>query len=62
MNLTDEPRNDCVTVDRKLSARGQTMRELLDPARRVTVEEKANGRAFVRLQLPPHGLAIMKCG
>lgn len=62
MNLTDQPRNDCVTVDRKLSARGQPMRDLLDPARRVTVEEAPSGRAFVRLQLPAHGFAIMKCG
>jgi hypothetical protein len=62
MNLTAEPRSDCVTVDRKLSARGQTMRDLLEPARRVTVEETPNGRAFVRLTLPPHGFAIMKCG
>jgi len=62
MNLTDQPRNDCVTVDRKLSARGQTMRDLLDPGRRATVQETPNGRAFVRLELPPHGFAIMKCG
>jgi glycosidase len=61
MNLTDQQRNDCVTVDRKLSARGQTMRDLLDPERRVTVHETPSGRAFVRLGLPPHGLAIMKC-
>jgi glycosidase len=62
MNLTDQPRNDCVTVDRKLSARDQTMRDLLDPERRATVQETPNGRAFVRLELPPHGFAIMKCG
>lgn len=62
MNLTDQSREDGVTVDRKLSARGQSMRDLLDPERRVTVEETPSGRAFVRLALPPHGLAIMKCG
>jgi glycosidase len=62
MNLTEIEREDCVTVDRKLSARGQTMRDLLDPSHRATVEESAAGRTFVRLKLPPHGLAIMKCG
>jgi glycosidase len=61
MNLTDQPRNDCVTVDRNLSSPGQTMTDLLDPARRVPVERSASGRAFVRAALPPHGLAIMKC-
>jgi hypothetical protein len=62
MNLTEIEREDCVTVDRKLSARGQTMRDLLDPNRRAIVEETASDRAFVRLKLPPHGMAIMKCG
>jgi glycosidase len=62
MNLTDRVRSDCVTVDRRLSAPGQAMRDLLDPARHALVEQTGDGRAFVRLQLPPHGLAILRCG
>jgi glycosidase len=62
MNLTDRTRTDCITVDRRLSSAGQVLRDLLDPARRVTSEATADGRAFVRLTLPAHGLAIMKCG
>jgi glycosidase len=61
MNLTDQPRQDCVTVDRNLTAPGQTMRDFINPNRQVQVEETSTGRAFVRLDLPPHGLAIMKC-
>jgi glycosidase len=60
MNLTEHERTDCVTVDRRLSAAGQTLRDLLDPARHAKVEETAAKRAFVRLTLPPHGMAIMK--
>jgi glycosidase len=62
MNLTETAREDCITVDRKLSARGRTMCNLLDPAHCATVEEAAGGRAFVHLKLPPHAVAIMKCG
>lgn len=62
MNLTAEPRTDCVTVDRKLSTPRHPMRDLLHPGHSVTVEETATGRAFVRLSLPPHGLALFKSG
>lgn len=61
MNLTDQWRDDCVTVDQRLSGAGQTMRNLLAPELPVKVGE-TSGRAFVRLKLSPHGLAIMKCG
>jgi glycosidase len=62
MNLTNEQRADCVTVDRKLSAPGYRMRNLLGSTHSIDVEESPNGRAFVRLSLPPHGLAILKSG
>ena len=61
MNLTDQERSDCITVDRLLSPNGKTLHDLLDPVRHATVEETATGRAHVRLTLPPHGMAIMKC-
>jgi glycosidase len=61
MNLTTQARNDWITVDRNLSAAGHQMRDLLDPQRRIEIEERA-GRACVRVALPPHGLAILKSG
>ena len=60
MNLEDQPRTDFITVDRRLSAPGQTMTDLLDPKRKAKVHE-ANVRAHVQLTLPPHGMVIMKC-
>jgi glycosidase len=62
MNLTEHARNDCVTVDRKVSAPGTRMRDLLDSSRRIVVEEAPSGRAFARVALPPHGLSILKAG
>lgn len=61
LNLQNQPRQDCITVDRKLSAPGSAMKNLLDPQQTGLVME-ANGRAYVRVSLPPHGIAIMKSG
>lgn len=60
MNLSDQPRNDRVTVDRNLSAPGSTLQNLLSPNPPSAKVEETNGRAWVRVDLPPHGLAIMK--
>lgn len=61
MNLDDQSRKDCITVDHKLSAPGQTMTDLLKPSKQYQVQEK-NGRAFVQIPLPAHGMALLKCG
>ncbi len=58
MNLENQPRNDYVTVDYNLSAPGQTMEDLLSPGTFYQVDE-INGRAFVRIDLPPHGLVML---
>ncbi len=61
LNLEATPRADYLTVDRRLSAPGQVMHDLLDPERRHTVEEH-QGRAHVRVALAGHGMAILRCG
>jgi glycosidase len=61
LNLQDQPRQDHITVDRNLSAPGSTMKNLLDPQQTAQVKS-TNGRAHVQVSLPPHGMAIMKCG
>lgn len=61
MNLTDQTRTDSVTVDRHLSSPGQTMVNLLNSAQQAIVQRTAAGRACVRLDLPAHGMALMKC-
>ncbi len=61
LNLQNQPRQDHITVDRKLSAPGCTMRNLLDPSQTAPVLQ-TDGRAHVQVSLPPHGIALMKCG
>lgn len=61
LNLQNQPRQDRITVDRLLSAPGRTMKNLLDPQHTAQVME-TNGRAHVQVNLPAHGMAIMKCG
>ncbi len=60
LNLSNATRSDCITVDRSLSAPGSSLQDLLNPQRRATVQQTRDGRAYVRLELPPHGMAIMK--
>jgi len=60
MNLDNQPRNDYVTVDYKLSSPGRTMTDLLSPTNQYQIEEN-NGRAFVHITLAPHGMALLKC-
>jgi glycosidase len=59
MNLDNQPRTDYVTVDHKLSTPGFVMTDLLAPTRQYQVQEQ-NGRAFVQIELPPHGMALLK--
>jgi glycosidase len=60
MNLDNQPRSDYVTVDYKISSPGQKMTDLLAPTEQHTVLED-NGRAFVKIPLPAHGIALLKC-
>lgn len=61
MNLDNQPRSDYVTVDHKISTPGQKMRDLLAPTKQYAIQEH-NGRAFVHIPLPAHGIALLKCG
>ena len=45
LNLTEQPRSECVTVDRHLSSPGQTLVDRLDPARRATPRSSAAAMA-----------------
>jgi glycosidase len=60
INLDNQPRNDFVTVDYKLSTPGCMMTDLLTPTKQYQVEQN-NGRAFVHIALPAHGMALLKC-
>jgi glycosidase len=59
LNLQNQPRQDYITVDRNLSAPGRAMKNLLDPQQTAMVKS-TNSRAHVQVNLPPHGMAIMK--
>ena len=60
LNLSGTTRSDCITVDYKLSAPDHTLHNLLNPDHQASVQQAADGRAYVRLELPPHGMAIMR--
>jgi glycosidase len=60
LNLSNVQRNDYITVDLNLNAPGRNLQDLLDPARQLSVQQAADGRACVRLTLPPFGMAIVK--
>ncbi len=60
LNLDDSTNRRRITVDKNLSAPGNAMTNLLDPAQSHTVEE-TGGRAYVDLELPAHGIAVLKC-
>jgi len=61
INLDSKPREDYVTVDRKLSKPGRVMNNLLDPTDHQTVID-SNGRANIKIALPAFGFAVFKCG
>jgi glycosidase len=60
LNLSDSARYDCITVDRNLNAPGRMLQDLLEPARRGIVRQAPDGRAYVRLELPAHSMAILR--
>lgn len=60
LNLENRMRRDWITIDYKLSSPGTMMLDLLDPGRQCLVEE-VNARARVQVELPAHGVAILKC-
>jgi glycosidase len=61
MNLDTVPRQDCIAVDRNLTSPGSVMADLLNAGALRTVEETSYGRAFVRVPLQAHQMAILKC-
>ena len=59
LNLDQRPRQDLITVDRNLTPPGTVITDLLRETTAFPVEE-ASGRAFVRLPLEGHQMAILK--
>jgi glycosidase len=59
MNLRASPRGDCVTVDRNLTPPDSAVIDLLNENRTLPVEE-SNGRAYVRVPLNAHQMAVLK--
>lgn len=59
LNLDHQPRYDAITVDARLSPPGSRMVNLLAPHQEVEVKE-SGGRAYLRVDLPGHGLAILR--
>jgi glycosidase len=59
MNLASTSRQDCITVDRNLTPPGSQVVDHLNGGLPLTVAESA-GRAYVRLPLQAHQLAILK--
>lgn len=59
LNLSNKTRTDFITVDSKLNAQGDKLQDLLDPQNITTVQRTLDGRAYIRLKLPPYGMAIM---
>ena len=60
MNLDANPRDEFVTVDANLSPARGIMANLLDPEKRVKVEQRGQRHA-VRVPLEGHEMAIFKC-
>ncbi|MCI0455307.1 MAG: alpha-amylase [Candidatus Dadabacteria bacterium] len=59
MNLDTNPRNDLVTVDIDLSPVGHKMVNLLNPEKKVTIEQRGQRHA-VRIPLTSHEMFILK--
>jgi glycosidase len=59
INLAANPRHDCVTVDRNLTPVGSQMIDLSGSVSPVAVQG-SNGRAYVRVPLRGHQIAILK--
>ncbi len=59
MNLDSSPRQDCITVDRNLTPPGSKLVDMLNGGTPMVVEESSD-RAYVRVPLQGHGMAILK--
>jgi glycosidase len=60
MNLDMQERSDAIALDARLNPPGRVMCDLLRDGVTYTVEEAANGTAFVRVPLPSHEMTILK--
>jgi glycosidase len=60
LNLDLTGRNDYVSVDRNLTPPGSEMIDLVNGVAPLSVEETSFGRAFVRIPLQGHQIAILK--
>jgi glycosidase len=58
MNLSQHARSDCVTIDKNLSGTGGKLQDLISE-RKVDIHH-VDGRSFVQLTLPGHGMMILK--
>ncbi len=61
LNLDASKRQDCITVDRNVTPPGSKMIDVLNGGPPITVEE-SYGRAYVRVKLNGHQMAILKLG
>ncbi len=59
LNLNASARHDCITVDRNLTPPGSEMVDLLSSEANFTINE-AQGRAYVKVLLQGHQMAILK--
>ena len=59
MNLDSSPRQDAINIDKNLTPAGSTMIDLLNGGTAISVEE-SHGRAYVRVPLEAHQMAILK--
>ncbi len=59
LNLDASARQDCITVDRNLTPPGSEMTDLLSNGTNFTVNE-TQGRAYVKVSLQGHQMAILK--
>ncbi len=50
----------CVGVDGTLNPPGWHVRDLMHPEDRYPIEQSSNGQAFVRLNLSPRGIAVLR--
>jgi glycosidase len=59
MNLDQNPREDCITVDGLITPARSAMTDLFGTTKDVRVQQAKDGRAFVRVKLPGRSMAIL---
>ena len=63
LNLTDQVRQDYITVDKNLSRSGNEIINLLNlNAEKLNVQNTNDNRANVQVKLGPYEVAILKVG